>query len=142
MPPIRSFDAAPTSPPHSARVPRTAMLVVEDRVELRDSLRFLLERFGHEVLLAGSAEEGLAVLRARSDIGVLLTDIGLPGLDGWHFAREARALYRGLGVIYMSGHAGGEWQVQGVPGSMFLGKPFEISNLLAAMGTVLSPDHR
>lgn len=117
------------------------MLVVEDRAELRDSLRLLLERFGHEVLLAPSAEEGLAVLRARPDIGVLLTDIGLPGLDGWQFARAARALYRGLGVIYMSGHASGEWQAQGVPGSMFVGKPFEVGNLLAAMGTVLGPGH-
>ena len=141
MPPIRSFDAAPTSPLHVARVPHTTMLVVEDRAEVRDSLRFMLERLGHEILLTDSAEEGLAMLRARPDIGVLLTDIGLPGLDGWQLAREARALCRGLGVIYMSGHAGGDWRVQGVPGSMFLGKPFEIGNLLAAMGTVLGPGY-
>ena len=113
------------------------MLVVEDRAELRDSLRFLLERHGHEVLLAASAEEGLAVLRARSDVGLLLTDIGLPGLDGWGLARQARVLYRQLPVIYMSGHASAEWQTQGVPDSAFLAKPFAMDDLFGWMKALL-----
>jgi len=115
----------------------TTMLVVEDRAELRDSLRFLIERHGHEVLLAASAEEGLAVLRARPDVSLLLTDIGLPGLDGWGLARQARVLRGQLPVIYMSGHAGAEWQAQGVPDSAFLAKPFAMDDLLGWMKALL-----
>lgn len=125
----------------SRECPPVTMLVVEDSAELRDSLRFLLERHGHEVLLAASAEEGLAVLRARSDIALLLTDIGLPGLDGWEFARQARALYRELAVIYMSGHANGEWHGQGVAHSTFLAKPFAMDDLKAWMTALLGAGH-
>jgi len=130
----------PSSPGLSfpANALQITMLVVEDRPELRDSLRFLLERYGHEVLLAASAEEGLAVLRARSDISLLLTDIGLPKLDGWDLARAARAAYGDIAVIYMSGHASAEWHAQGVAGSVFLAKPFAMDDLLNSMGTLLS----
>jgi DNA-binding response OmpR family regulator len=140
MPPIGPHgDEATPSLQHSAHaLSPTTMLVVEDRPELRDSLGFLLERCGHEVLLAASAEEGLAVLRARSDIALLLTDIGLPGLDGWGLARQARVMHRELAVIYMSGHASTQWHTQGVSGSAFLGKPFAMNDLLAWMNALLA----
>ncbi|MGO4700551.1 response regulator [Dyella sp. 2RAB6] len=135
MPPIHRLDAEAAA---TAREPaHTTMLIVEDRAELRDSLRFLLERYDHEVLLAASAEEGLAVLRARSDIGLLLTDIGLPGLNGWELARQARAMRQGLAVIYMSGHASAEWHAQGVPHSVFLAKPFAMDDLTGWMKALL-----
>lgn len=140
MPPIgpRGDEAIPSLDHSANALSPTTMLVVEDRPELRDSLCFLLERHGHEVLLAASAEEGLAVLGARSDIALLLTDIGLPGLDGWGLARQARAMHRQLAVIYMSGHASAQWHMHGVSGSVFLGKPFALDELLAWMKALLT----
>ncbi|MCY1046687.1 PAS domain S-box protein [Corallococcus sp. bb12-1] len=67
------------------------VLVVDDEEDARELLRTLLEDSGAHVLTAGSAEEGLQVLQAeRPD--VLVSDIGMPGTDGYGFIERVRAL--------------------------------------------------
>lgn len=61
------------------------ILVVEDEVSLLNSLSFILEREGFEVMGAASGEDGVAVAEAgRPDL--LLLDIALPGIDGFEVA--------------------------------------------------------
>jgi two-component system CheB/CheR fusion protein len=58
------------------------ILVVEDNLDAAESLRLLLELFGHEVEVAHSGPEGVqTAVQWRPD--VVLCDIGLPGLDGY-----------------------------------------------------------
>jgi CheY-like chemotaxis protein len=65
------------------------VLVVEDNLDAADSLKMLLELFGHEVTVAYSGPAGVeAAKQCRPD--VVLCDIGLPGLDGYGVARELR----------------------------------------------------
>jgi len=65
--------------------------VVEDEKDVREMLRVLLESEGHEVSIADSGTEGLAKFGSfRPDVA--LVDIGLPGMDGYEVARQARAL--------------------------------------------------
>jgi signal transduction histidine kinase len=67
------------------------VLIVEDEEDTRELCRMLLAAEGAEVRLAGSAESALAeVARFRPD--VVLSDIGLPGEDGYSFLRRLRAL--------------------------------------------------
>jgi two-component system CheB/CheR fusion protein len=65
------------------------ILIIEDNRDTADSLKLLLELTGHEVYVAYSGPEGV-VLAAEYLPEVILSDIGLPGLDGFDVARELR----------------------------------------------------
>jgi CheY-like chemotaxis protein len=65
------------------------VLVIEDNRAAAETLQVLLECLGHEVLVAYTGGEGVrAALKWHPD--VVLSDIGLPGLDGWGVARALR----------------------------------------------------
>jgi CheY-like chemotaxis protein len=65
------------------------ILVVEDNIDAAESLRWLLEYFGHEVTVAYSGHAGVqAALACHPE--VILCDIGLPGLDGYGVVRTLR----------------------------------------------------
>jgi two-component system chemotaxis sensor kinase CheA len=66
------------------------ILVVDDSLTTRMLERSILESAGYEVDLAASGEEGLDRARARS-YGLFLTDIDMPGIDGFTFVAETRA---------------------------------------------------
>jgi len=84
-PPARAIEPAPAA---SAR--RRSILVVEDNDDGRDSLRMLLEAQGHAVDTAHDGPSGVEKLLAMQP-EIALVDIGLPGLDGYAVARQARA---------------------------------------------------
>jgi two-component system, sensor histidine kinase len=66
------------------------ILVIEDNLDGRETLRDLLEVWGHRVELAADGREGLARILAATP-EVALIDIGLPGMDGNEVARRIRA---------------------------------------------------
>lgn len=63
------------------------ILVVEDNQDTADILRLLLELYGYEVSVAYSGQEGVQAAE-KYQPGVVLCDIGLPGLDGYGVARQ------------------------------------------------------
>jgi signal transduction histidine kinase/ActR/RegA family two-component response regulator len=81
------------------------VLVVEDNEDGRESLRELLEIWGHEVSVAGSGPEGVEMaFSIRPEVA--LVDIGLPGLDGNEVARRIRSVLGGdeISLIAMTGY--------------------------------------
>jgi CheY-like chemotaxis protein/signal transduction histidine kinase len=68
------------------------VLVVEDSSDARESLRLVLQLWGHKVETAEDGVRALQVARAGSP-EVALVDIGLPGLDGCEVARQLRAVF-------------------------------------------------
>jgi two-component system chemotaxis sensor kinase CheA len=66
------------------------ILVVDDSLTTRMLERSILESAGYEVDLAASGEEGLEKAAARS-YGLFLTDIDMPGIDGFTFVERTRA---------------------------------------------------
>jgi CheY-like chemotaxis protein len=65
------------------------VLIVEDNRDAADSLQMLLECLGHQTAVAYTGPDGLRLaLSWQPD--VVLSDIGLPGLDGWELARQLR----------------------------------------------------
>jgi PAS domain S-box-containing protein len=86
--PARASVPAPTretQPDFDRRV-----LLVEDNDDLREMVRWMLERYGFIVLEASSGPEAID-LAAREQPPVALLDIGLPGMDGFEVARHIRA---------------------------------------------------
>jgi signal transduction histidine kinase/ActR/RegA family two-component response regulator len=81
------------------------ILVVEDNEDGRESLRELLEIWGHQVSVAGSGPEGVEMaFSVRPEVA--LVDIGLPGMDGNEVARRIRSLLGGgeISLIAMTGY--------------------------------------
>ena len=79
------------------------ILIVEDSVDGRESLRLLLEGAGHHVTVAGSGEGALAsAADARPDL--ILIDIGLPGIDGYETARRIRAGDDTVRLVALTGY--------------------------------------
>jgi CheY-like chemotaxis protein len=67
------------------------ILVVDDEADAQDLLRAVLERCGAEVTFAATASAALSALQ-RAPFDVLVSDIGLPGDDGYVLIRNVRAL--------------------------------------------------
>jgi len=66
------------------------VLLIEDDQSIRDGLELALRRQGHDVLTAGTGEEGLEMLRANTP-DILVLDLMLPGIDGYEVCRRVRA---------------------------------------------------
>jgi two-component system, sensor histidine kinase len=82
------------------------VLVVEDNGDMRDSMREILEMWGHAAECAADGIEGLAkTLLFRPEAA--LVDLGLPRLDGFEFARQIRRQEGGaeLFLVALSGYA-------------------------------------
>src|SRR5260370_36612928 len=67
---------------------RKRLLVVEDNALAREGLALTLELEGFEVTLAANGEEALQHLRAEPVYDLILLDMLMPVLDGWHFLKR------------------------------------------------------
>ena len=84
------------------------VLTVEDDPAVRRVVVLFLRRLGYRVLEAADADTALRVLAKEGDaVDLLFTDIVLPGMNGIELARQARAAYPCLAVLYTSGYASG-----------------------------------
>jgi FixJ family two-component response regulator len=83
---------------------RKVILVVDDDEDVRELTVGLLSSRGYKVRSACNGKEGMDELRTDPSIGLLLTDIVMPGpVDGWQLAHEAKKLRPNLRILYMSG---------------------------------------
>jgi CheY-like chemotaxis protein len=73
----------------SRRLHNLHVLVVDDEEDARDLMAIILERAGAKVTLADSASVALRVM-AEADFGILVSDIGMPGQDGYDLIRQLR----------------------------------------------------
>ena len=112
---------------------RETILLVEDEAGIRALVRKILKRERYQVLEAGSGEEASRVAGAFDGrIGLLLTDVMLPGMGGRELAEGLREALPDLKVLYVSGFTSDETiRAGGFPtGSKFLQKPFTLSALI------------
>ena len=76
------------------------ILVVEDEVLLRLDLAHQLRSAGFDVIEADSGDEALAILKVKSDVDLILTDIRMPGeIDGAELARSVRAQTQNVKIV-------------------------------------------
>jgi PleD family two-component response regulator len=67
---------------------RATVLVVEDDGDVHEYSVSALTQLGHDVLQAGEASAALSVIEGRPEVDVLLTEVGLPGINGRQLASE------------------------------------------------------
>lgn len=117
---------------------RTKVLVVEDDEMVRDYAQLVLSALGYEPLIAGDGLAALTALDENHDIGLLLTDIGLPGMSGPALAAEARRRRPGLPVLFASGSVDSSGQAERIPeGEAVLAKPYRKSELAEKLKLLL-----
>ncbi|MCR4825115.1 MAG: response regulator transcription factor [Bacteroidales bacterium] len=113
------------------------ILIVEDDADLREILRFNLERAGYRTCQAGSAENGLEMM--SDGIQLILLDVMLPGMSGYEMARVLREKGFKTPVIFLTARSSEEDLLSGFAsgGDDYMSKPFSTPELLARIGAVL-----
>jgi two-component system response regulator FixJ len=113
--------------------------VVDDDVDVRKSLGFLLATADFAVRLHESATAFLSTAPRRLD-GCIVTDVRMPGIDGIEFMRQLRASGHTIPVIVMTGHADVALAVQAMKegASDFIEKPFDDEMLIGSIRSALA----
>ena len=108
-----------------------AVLVVEDESVVRGLIVETLADLGYRALEAADGSKGLEILQSRRRIDLLVTDVGLPGLNGRQVADAGRVLRPGLKVLFMTGYAENAALASGFlePGMQMITKPFAMETL-------------
>jgi len=125
-------------PALKAPAPGLSILVVDDDPILRDSLANTLRDEGHRVTLAGGGQEGIDLFRSAQQgaepFDVVLTDLGMPYVDGRQVAAAVRTAAPHTPIILLTGwgqQMGADNDVPQV--SRVLGKPPRLRELRAAL---------
>jgi signal transduction histidine kinase/CheY-like chemotaxis protein len=123
-----------TIPDMSVDQRRGKVLVVEDVALIRMTTVDMVEQIGFEAAEAGDGAEALAILQQDSGIEILLTDLGLPGMNGRQLVEEALRLRPGLKVIIASGYSTHESEDAKLAVEVgYLTKPFDMQRLRKAL---------
>jgi CheY-like chemotaxis protein len=114
----------------------STILVVEDDAIVRTLIVDVLEELEFRVLAADGCEMALEFINDEDqDIDLMMTDVGLPVMDGRELARQARMLRPELPILFASGYA----ESIEVPANMqVIGKPFSIDQLRDKVKGILS----
>ncbi len=109
------------------------VLVVEDEAAVRDLVVDVLEELGYRAVEAADGPSGLKLLQSDLRVDLLVTDVGLPGLNGRQLADAGRRQRPGLKVLFMTGYAENATIANGFlePGMQMITKPFAIEALAA-----------
>jgi DNA-binding response OmpR family regulator len=115
-----------------------AVLVVEDEALVRMMVVQALEDAGYAVCEAAEADGALAVLGSHEEIGLIVTDIGLPGVSGRRLAAEARERRPDMKVLFMTGYTDSAVSRDALPdGFGVITKPFDLNDLAARAHALL-----
>ena len=134
--------ADPRNAERAATLAGAIILLVEDEADIRAHLSDSLQNLGCIVLEAADGPDAVRMLQSHQRLDLLLTDIGLPGLDGRQLVEVARATRTNLPVLLITGYAGRALDTrQMAPGVEIISKPFALEAMTARIATMLA-EHR
>jgi CheY-like chemotaxis protein len=119
---------------------RLSILVVEDDPDVRDLAVEILKMNGYTVYSAANGAEALGVLRRERDIGLMFTDIIMPGgMNGTQLAQAAMRVRPSLKILFASGYADSSIldPLMLGQGTSFVQKPYRPRDIAARVRTLL-----
>jgi nitrogen-specific signal transduction histidine kinase/CheY-like chemotaxis protein len=116
------------------------VLVVEDEPVVRAVILEMLADQGYQTLEAVDGPSGLRILRNHARIDLLVTDVGLPGMNGRQLADQARETRPDLKILFITGYAESVAISDGFlqPGMEMITKPFDLDHLSRRVRTMVS----
>jgi CheY-like chemotaxis protein len=115
------------------------VLVVEDEPVVRGLIVEVLSDLGYRAIEAADGQQGVDALHSRRRIDLLITDIGLPGINGRQVADAGRARRPDLKVLFMTGYAENAALASGFlePGMAMITKPFAMEHLATRIREII-----
>lgn len=106
------------------------VLVVDDEQSIREGAKRILDRMDFQVFMAANGQEGLNAIE-QHNIGIVLLDLKMPGIDGMEVLRRIQEMDSGILVIVITGFATLETAIEAMKGGAydFIPKPFEPDQL-------------
>jgi len=132
------MNAVPENRSNGAATSARTVMLVEDETLLRKITGDTLRDAGYRVLEAIDGVEALEVLRKTDDVGLLITDIKMPRMDGYQLTRAALEIHPSLQVVLVSGYDPVPQQVLDAK-VRIIPKPFDFDLLLILVRTILGP---
>ena len=122
----------------SATTRRTVLLVDDDQ-RVRETVRMMLERAGHRVIEAESAEDAINQFSTMDSVDLLVSDLKMPGLSGLELFDRLVERLPSLRVLFISGAASpADLATIARKGAALLEKPFSAQMLATKVREVLS----
>jgi DNA-binding NtrC family response regulator len=121
--------------------PRATVLVVDDEEMVRRLAARMLLFMGYAVLDARDGQEAIKLLhRGPHRIGVVVTDLAMPGIDGRRLGETIAECWPRIRVLYMSGFPAQKMMNEGAldPSQPFIQKPFNSEQLGRAVRDLLA----
>jgi CheY-like chemotaxis protein len=115
---------------------RINILVTDDEPDVRETIASILAAPGYTVLIASDGYHALRIL-ADNWVNLLLTDVRMPGIDGFELARQAKVMRPQLHVIYLTGYSTGDEENAGPVYGPILRKPVRMAQILAEVSRQL-----
>jgi CheY-like chemotaxis protein len=114
------------------------VLIVDDEPVVRDIGRKILQEFGYSVDTADSGEEAVTLVRRKGgDYGLVLLDLGMPGMGGIECLKLLLKEFPALKVVVSSGSSDCEpEEAIGLGAKALLGKPYRMNDLLNMVNTI------
>jgi CheY-like chemotaxis protein len=130
----RAAEIAPaedTPPPAASPGFGETVLVIDDVDAVRMLMVDVLADRGYDVIEAENGSQAIPIINSSRKIDLLVTDVGLPGLNGREIAGHARIRRPGMKVLFVTGYAAEAAAIQGFlePGMALITKPFLIDQL-------------
>jgi CheY-like chemotaxis protein len=118
---------------------KETVMVVEDEALVRMVTVEILSEAGYRVLEAADASEAVPILDSEADVDILVTDVGLPGVNGRQLAEMARQSRPELKVLFVTGYGynAGLGSDALRPGMEVLSKPFTTQSLVIRVREML-----
>ncbi|MDL5591971.1 PAS domain-containing protein [Bacillus subtilis] len=144
LPRLHSLVPEPVVTEETTQTPTVAtgetVVVVEDDPAVRMLVMDLLKELGYRAHEAEDAKGALPLLESDLRVDLLVTDVGLPGMNGRQLAEIARQHRPGLKVLFMTGYAQKAAERQGFleDGMDMVAKPFSIDLLAGKIRTMIS----
>jgi PAS domain S-box-containing protein len=131
--------AASTADPRRAQDGET-VLVIEDETAVRELVVDVLNDLGYRALEAGDGPSGLKILQSPERVDLLVTDVGLPGMNGRQVAEAAREYRPDLKILFITGYAESAAMANGflAPGMEMVTKPFAIDALASRIRDMIA----
>jgi CheY-like chemotaxis protein len=131
--------APPEVPPAPLLRGTERVLLAEDEPGVREATRALLARLGYEVHAVAGGAEAIEACERLGGAAVLVTDVGMPRMNGRELAGVLQARWPGLKVLYLSGYPSDALQSEEIVerGLHFLAKPWSPEALARKVREIL-----